>query len=73
MLWESDGFLLLYKCLDNGAFQWSRNGTEARKLTLEQYTWLSQGLSTEQSKAIKRTEKHRDIEKREHFLFLFFA
>ena len=61
LLWEGDGFLLMYKRLDNGAFQWSRNGAEAKQLTPEQYTWLMQGLSIEQPKAIKRTEKHRDI------------
>ena len=32
LLWEGDGFLLLYKRLDNGAFRWSRNETEARLL-----------------------------------------
>ena len=25
LLWEGDGFLLLYKRLDNGKFQWPRN------------------------------------------------
>ena len=29
LLWEGDGFLLLYKRLDNGRFQWPRNETEA--------------------------------------------
>jgi len=33
LLWEGDGFLLLYKRLDNGNFQWPRNETEARLLT----------------------------------------
>lgn len=61
LLWEGDGFLLLYKRLDNGAFQWPRNCSEAKQLTPEQYTWLMQGLSIEQPTAIKRTEKHRDI------------
>ena len=61
LLWEGDGFLLLYKRLDNGAFQWPCNGSEAKQLTPEQYTWLMQGLSIEQPTAIKRTEKHRDI------------
>jgi len=25
LLWDEDGFLLLYKRFDNGAFQWPRN------------------------------------------------
>ena len=57
LLWEGDGFLLLYKRLDNGYFQWPRNGAEAKQLTHEQYIWLLQGLSIEQPKAIKPTPK----------------
>ena len=60
LLWEGDGFLLLYKRLDNGCFQWQRNGAEAKLLTHEQYIWLLQGLSTEQPKAIKQAQK-RDV------------
>ena len=29
LLWEGDGFLLLYKRLDNGRFQWPRNESKA--------------------------------------------
>ena len=49
-----------YNRLDNGSFQWPRNGAEARLLTHEQYIWLLQGLSTEQPKAIKQAPK-RDV------------
>lgn len=61
LLWEGDGFLLLYKRLDNGRFQWPRNKTEAEKITSEQYLWLMQGLSIEQPKAIKCASKRSDI------------
>lgn len=61
LLWEGDGFLLLYKRLDNGRFQWPRNKTEAAKITSEQYIWLMQGLSIEQPKAIKCSSKRADI------------
>jgi transposase len=61
LLWEGDGFLLLYKRLDNGSFQWPRNNTEARLLTSEQYLWLMQGLSINQPKAIRVSEKPRDV------------
>ena len=53
LLWEGDGFLLLYKCLDNGSFQWPRNNAQTRLLTHDQYVWLMQGLSIEQPKAIR--------------------
>ena len=36
LLWEGDRFLLLYKRLDNGRFQWPRNETEALLLTPQQ-------------------------------------
>ena len=51
LLWEGDGFLLLYKRLEDGAFQWPRTGEEARQLTPQQYRWLMEGLSIEQPKA----------------------
>ena len=51
LYWEGDGFVLLYKRLKNGSFQWPRNGEEARQLTPQQYRWLMEGLSVEQPKA----------------------
>ena len=53
LLWEGDGFLLLYKRLDNGKFQWPRSETEAKLLTAQQTRWLLEGLMIEQPKAIK--------------------
>ena len=53
LLWEGDGFLLLYKRLDNGRFQWPRSETEAVKLTSQQIRWLLEGLKIEQPKAIR--------------------
>ena len=53
LLWEPDGFVLLYKVLDNGRYQWPRNEKEVKELTWEQFTWLMQGLSIEQPKAIR--------------------
>lgn len=53
LLWEGDGFLLLYKRLDNGAFRWPRNEMEARLLTEQEVRWLLEGLELEQPKAIK--------------------
>ena len=53
LLWEDDGFLLLYKRLDNGVFRWPRNETEARLLSDQEIRWLFEGLELEQPKAIK--------------------
>ena len=53
LLWDETGFLLLYKRLDNGRFQWPRNETEAKLLTPQQTRWLLEGLKIEQPKAIR--------------------
>ena len=46
-------FLLLYKRLESGSFQWPRKESEARALTPQQYRWLMEGLSVDQPKAHK--------------------
>lgn len=61
LLWEADGFILLYKRLEDGKFSWPRSEQEVRNLTREQYIWLMQGLSVDQPKAIKKVEGGVDI------------
>ena len=61
LLWEGDGFVLLYKRLETGRFNWPRNEQEVRNLSREQFIWLLQGLSTDQPKAIKRLKDGVDI------------
>lgn len=56
LLWEGDGFLLLYKRLDNGEFRWPRNETEARLLSVQEIRWLLEGLELEQPKAIRESK-----------------
>ncbi len=51
LYWEGDGFLLVYKRLESGSFQWPRDGNEAKEITAQQYRWLMEGLSMEQPKA----------------------
>ncbi len=45
LLWEGDGFLLLYKRVDSGHFSWPRNSDELRSMTPEQFRWLMMGFS----------------------------
>ncbi len=45
LLWEGDGFLLLYKRVENGHFSWPRNSNELRSMTPEQFRWLMMGFS----------------------------
>ena len=53
LVWDGDGFLLLYKRLDNGRYRWPRTECEAKQLTSQQLRWLMEGLEIEQKKAIK--------------------
>ena len=53
LLWEGDGFLLLYKKLVNGSFQWPRNASEVKSLTAKQFRWLMEGLTIESRKSVK--------------------
>lgn len=50
---DKDGFVLYYKRLDNGRYQWPRNASEVRPLTRQEYRWLLEGLSIEQPNAIR--------------------
>lgn len=49
LTWEGDGFLLLYKRLEAGSFQWPRTEAEARKITPEQFRLLMSGYSIDPS------------------------
>jgi transposase len=54
LYWEGNGFVLLYKRLENGKYQWPRKVSEVRDLTAQQFRWLMEGLSIEQPKAHKK-------------------
>lgn len=45
LLWEGDGFLLMYKRLNIGAFEWPRSNDEAIEIDEYQYHQLMQGFS----------------------------
>ena len=52
---EDNGFILAHKKLidaDKMKFQWPRNETEVKDITIEQLRWLLQGLNIEQKTAL---------------------
>jgi transposase len=57
LYWDKNGFVILYKRLEDGKFQWPRNNNEARSLTKQQLRWLMEGLKIDQPKAHKAVTK----------------
>ena len=53
LLWEGDGFVLLYKRLENGSFKWPRDESEVKPITWQQFRWLMEGLQVEPKQSIK--------------------
>jgi len=57
LLWEGDGFLLMYKRVNIGSFSWPRSTEEAVLISQDQYTALMQGLEIISSHPIKELER----------------
>ncbi len=60
LYYSGDGYVLLYKRLNNGAFQWPRTAAELRLLDVRSFRWLMEGLEIDQPKAIQKG-KARDL------------
>lgn len=54
---DKTGFVLLYMRLDSGRFQWPRDASEARSITRQEYRWLMEGLSIDQPRALRSSQK----------------
>ncbi|WP_333646059.1 IS66 family insertion sequence element accessory protein TnpB [Lacrimispora sp.] len=61
LFWEGDGFVLLYKRLEDGTFQWPRTQAEVRLISAQEFRWLMEGLSINQPKAVKKSQPERII------------
>lgn len=55
LVWEKDGFLLLYKRLEQGKFVWPRNESEVQAITSQQFRWLMEGLTITSSEVTEGT------------------
>ena len=49
IVWEGDGFLMVYKRVEKGKYQWPRNRNELKELSTQQYLNLVNGLLIEPS------------------------
>lgn len=54
LCWCGEGYILLYKQLSNGRFQWPRSEAELRLLDPQSSRWLMEGLKVEQKTAIRK-------------------
>ena len=57
LIWEEDGFVLMYKRLESGKYKWPRDSNEAKLITQKEFRWLMEGLSIDQKTAIKPAKK----------------
>ena len=60
LYFSGDGYILLYKRLNNGRFQRPRSEAELRKLDAQAFRWLMEGLEIEQKCSIAKA-KRRDF------------
>lgn len=58
LLWEGDGFVLLYKRIENGRFQWPRNSQEVKEMTAQEYQQLMSGFSIESTIHKSKAERY---------------
>ena len=61
ILWEGAGFVLLYKWLEGGVFQWPRTTEDVREISPQQFRWLIEGLAIDQKKVIQKLDNKRII------------
>jgi transposase len=53
LLWEGDGWLLLYKRIETGGFNWPRTSSEAIEITESQFLSLMKGFDVVPRRPIK--------------------
>ncbi|WP_082927045.1 IS66 family insertion sequence element accessory protein TnpB [Paenibacillus tuaregi] len=54
LYWEGDGFVLLYKRLESGQYQWPMDAEAVRSITPQEFRWLLEERSIHQPKVVKK-------------------
>lgn len=61
LVWEGDGFLLLYKRLSTGAFAWPRSAQEAMQITDDQFRLLMEGFEVVARHPIREINEAKEL------------
>lgn len=56
LVWEGDGYLLLYKRLEHGNFLWPRKESDVKSLTPQQFRWLMEGLTISPKRSVRKVD-----------------
>ena len=56
LLWDGEGFILLYKRFENGRLSWPRYSNEAKELSAQQLDWLLKDLDPLPARKIKAAQ-----------------
>lgn len=56
LLWEGDGFVILYKRLEKGRFLWPNSAETVRNITPQQLRWLLEGLCIDPPKTVQKLD-----------------
>ena len=54
LLWDETGFLLLYKRLEDGRYQWPDEPKDLLEISEQQLRWLTEGLTISPSRLVRK-------------------
>ena len=61
LLWEGDGFLLLYKRVEAGSFKWPRTPEEVREISPDQFRSLLGGFTVIDESSIRSDVQPEEV------------